>query len=86
MRNLVLTGALLLIVAWFVPVLRLGPVSTLPWGPWHGPSLHSSCWKQVLMVVYAKIGKFHHRDRMLNLVNWKGNESEFSMWAPDAAC
>ncbi len=28
----------------------------------------------VLMVLYAKIGKFSHRDRMLDMVNWRGDE------------
>jgi arsenite methyltransferase len=29
----------------------------------------------VLMIVYAKVGKFRHRDRMLKMVDWKGNET-----------
>src|SRR2546430_131483 len=29
----------------------------------------------MLMVVYALSGKFRHRDRMLQLVNWRGDES-----------
>ena len=73
-RNLVLTGALLLIVAWFVPVLRLGPVS-IAMGPMAWTVAAFLLLEAVLMVVYAKVGKFHHRDRMLNLVNWKGSES-----------
>jgi len=28
----------------------------------------------VLMVVYVKVEKFRHRDRMLNMLSWKGNE------------
>jgi arsenite methyltransferase len=28
-----------------------------------------------LMVVYAKFGKFRHRDRMLKMVDWRGDES-----------
>lgn len=28
-----------------------------------------------LMLLYAKKGKFNHRDRMLNLINWTGNET-----------
>ena len=31
------------------------------------------------MILYAKIGKFHHRDRMLARVNWTGNESVFDV-------
>jgi arsenite methyltransferase len=29
----------------------------------------------VLMIVYAKHGKFLHRDRILAMVDWKGDES-----------
>ena len=29
----------------------------------------------ILMILYAKIGKFRQRQRMLNLINWTGNES-----------
>ena len=28
----------------------------------------------LLMILYAKIGKFRHRDRMLGLVEWRGDE------------
>ena len=28
----------------------------------------------VLMVLYAKYGKFRHRDRMLNMIDWRGDE------------
>src|SRR5262249_4433784 len=28
----------------------------------------------ILGLLYVKIGKFKHRDRLLNLVSWKGNE------------
>jgi arsenite methyltransferase len=73
-RNLVLIGATLLIVAWFVPVLRLGPVS-IAMRPMAWTVAAFLLLEAVLMIVYAKVGKFHHRDRMLSLVNWKGNES-----------
>ena len=26
------------------------------------------------MILYSKFGKFRHRDRMLKMVNWKGDE------------
>jgi SAM-dependent methyltransferase len=29
----------------------------------------------VLMILYSKYGKFRHRDRMLKMVNWKGDEA-----------
>ncbi len=28
----------------------------------------------LLMVIYAKMGKFRHRDRMLGMISWKGSE------------
>ncbi|HMD99787.1 MAG TPA: class I SAM-dependent methyltransferase [Terriglobia bacterium] len=28
----------------------------------------------VLMVIYVKVERFRHRDRMLNMLSWKGNE------------
>lgn len=28
----------------------------------------------LLMILYARFGKFRHRDRMLNLVDWRGDE------------
>ncbi|MGD0341791.1 MAG: class I SAM-dependent methyltransferase [Bacteroidales bacterium] len=29
----------------------------------------------LMMFLYAKIGKFRHRDRMLNCIEWRGNET-----------
>ncbi len=63
-RNLLLLG---------VPATILGFVF-----PGIGPTLWAPgiCFvlTALLMVAYAKIGKFHHRDRMLNLVTWRGDE------------
>jgi arsenite methyltransferase len=28
----------------------------------------------LLMILYAKIGKYRHRDRMLRMINWRGDE------------
>ncbi|HEY5750699.1 MAG TPA: class I SAM-dependent methyltransferase [Chryseolinea sp.] len=39
-------------------------------------SIGSICLAEgVLMLLYARKGKFAHRDRILNLVHWKGNEN-----------
>ena len=39
-------------------------------------SLGSICLAEgLLMLLYARKGKFAHRDRILNLVHWKGNET-----------
>ena len=39
-----------------------------------------------LMVLYAKVGKFSYRDRMLAKVSWKGSEHVLDVgtgWSPD---
>jgi arsenite methyltransferase len=67
-------GVGLCLLAWFVPVIHLGPII---WG------VRPTCYltapllfaESILMVVYAKFGKFHHRDRMLAMVGWKGGET-----------
>lgn len=73
LRNLLLFGALCLAVAIFAPpFIRLGPVSLVsrsfywPAGFLIGEGL--------LYLIYVKAGKFRHRDRMLALYNWRGNE------------
>src|SRR5438045_1973558 len=67
-RNLLVIGALLLggLVA-FPATLR----------PFRGAMLWTGIAVVVeglLMLLYAKWGKFRHRDRMLAAVDWKGNE------------
>ncbi|MGB7583573.1 MAG: class I SAM-dependent methyltransferase [Terriglobales bacterium] len=72
-RNLLLIGVLLLVLGFRFPVVRLGPVILL----WKSGALVTGALcliEGVLMVVYAKRGKFLHRDRMLAMVDWKGNE------------
>jgi SAM-dependent methyltransferase len=73
LRNLLLFGALCLAVAVFAPPrIRLGPVVLLsrsfywPAGFLLGEGL--------LFLLYVKAGKFRHRDRMLALHNWRGDE------------
>jgi len=73
-RNLLLIGVLLLPLGWFVPKLRVGPL-TFVIGP---AALFAGCaliLEGILMIAYAKWGKFRHRDRMLRMVDWKGDES-----------
>jgi arsenite methyltransferase len=73
-RNLFVAGVLLLVLGSRFPVLRLGPVILL----WKSGALVTGVLcliEGVLMVVYAKHGKFLHRDRMLAMVDWEGNES-----------
>jgi SAM-dependent methyltransferase len=73
-RNLFLIGLALFALARFLPVVSLGSVTFVlrPIAIWTG----AACLLQgVAMILYAKIGKFRHRDRMLARVNWTGNET-----------
>ena len=71
-RNLLVIGFILLALA-FLPANLFPPVSTF---------LHySTLWPAIsliiggsLMLTYAKFGKFKHRDRILKMHEWKGNE------------
>jgi SAM-dependent methyltransferase len=74
MRNLFLFGTLCLLLGIFAPSpLRLGPISLVsqtfywPAGFLIGEGL--------LFLLYVKIGKFRHRDFMLSLHNWRGDEN-----------
>lgn len=76
-RNLFVIGAALLLFARFVPPrlahLPLGPVDI---GLSSGALITGVClvMEGLLMILYAKRGKFRHRDRMLALHIWSGNE------------
>jgi arsenite methyltransferase len=73
LRNLLLFGGLCLVVATFTPsVVHLGPVAL---------RMRSFFWpagfligEGLLFLLYVKVGKFHHRDRMLALYGWRGDE------------
>ena len=72
-RNLLVIGAALIVSGLMFPTIHLGPVTVL-WGrsaPWPGASCMAS---GLLMVLYVKWGKFRHRDRMLDMVRWRGDE------------
>jgi arsenite methyltransferase len=73
MRNLFLIGTLCLLLGIFAPSpLHLGPVSLVsqtfywPAGFLIGEGL--------LFLLYVKVGKFRHRDFMLAMHNWRGDE------------
>ena len=73
-RNLFIAGVLLPVLGLLFPVLRIGPVILL----WKAGAIVTGVLcliEGVLMVIYAKHGKFLHRDRMLGMVDWKGDES-----------
>jgi arsenite methyltransferase len=72
-RNLVLIGVALIVVGWFFPFIRVGPVVFNMRG-----TAYTSIWlfaTALLMVLYARVGKFAHRDRMLAMREWRGDES-----------
>ena len=72
-RNLFIAAFLLLVLSSIFPVVRLGPVVLL----WRSGAVITGILcliEGILMLVYAKHGKFLHRDRMLAKIDWKGNE------------
>lgn len=74
MRNFFVIGAALLITGLLLPrVLHLGPVDleAKPMFFWTGGWTFGS---GVLFLLYVKWGKFRHRDFMLGLHAWRGDE------------
>jgi arsenite methyltransferase len=72
-RNLLVIGAALIVSGIFFPTIHLGNVTIL-WNRsafWPGASCLVS---GLLMLLYAKWGKFRHRDMMLNMLHWHGDE------------
>ncbi|MBV9670660.1 MAG: hypothetical protein JOZ43_06865, partial [Acidobacteriales bacterium] len=73
-RNLALIGAGLLVLAFATPpVWHLGQVSLNARWSFVFPGV-LCVGEAVLMLAYAKHGKFVHRDRMMRMVDWRGNE------------
>jgi arsenite methyltransferase len=72
-RNLLGIGVLLLLCSFFMPDDLFPPVSTFLNRSSFVPGLTLTI-TGLLMIAYAKFGKFKHRDRIINLHNWKGNE------------
>jgi SAM-dependent methyltransferase len=72
-RNLIVIGSALILSGILFPRIHLGNVTVL-WSRsafWPG----GSCMLGgLLMLLYAKWGKFRHRDMMLNMVRWRGDE------------
>src|SRR5256885_5868217 len=72
-RNLLVIGAALTISGILFPTIHFGNVTIL-WSrsaSWPGASCLAGGF---LMLLYAKWGKFRHRDLMLNMVTWRGSE------------
>ena len=63
--SLLVLGFLLILLTYFLPK-TLGMVSLI---------LGNLLFLQgILMLLYARFGKFRHRDRMLSMLNWSGGE------------
>jgi arsenite methyltransferase len=79
-RNLLLGGAACIVVALAVPRLTIAHVTFLL-----NPGLFYSAFfmiaPAVLMLIYAKAGKFRQRDRMLAKVQWTGGENVLDVGA-----
>jgi arsenite methyltransferase len=74
LRNLFLIGVPCLLLGIFGPrELKLGPVLFVlrPMFFWTGLFLIA---EGLLFVFYVKVGKFHHRDKMLSFIHWRGDE------------
>lgn len=73
-RNLFLAAVIVFLVAIFLPAIHVGSVTliTRPMAWSFAPFLAAG---GVLMLIYAKRGKFRHRDRILTLVPWTGAET-----------
>jgi arsenite methyltransferase len=71
--TLTLIGLALILVSEFVHNFTIGSATfvfgsaTVIWGA-------ALCLEAFAMIVYSKSGKMRHRDRMLAMVNWTGNE------------
>src|ERR1700733_10682227 len=71
-RNLFLFGAALVAASLLAPVFKISGSSVdISWFIWPGSVF---IIEGILMLVYALYGKFAHRDRMLRLIEWRGDE------------
>ena len=72
-RNLLIIGLLLLGCSLFIQDEWFPPFSAILRNSFLMPAI-CLIIAGLLMLLYAKSGKFKHRDRLLNLYPWKGNE------------
>jgi SAM-dependent methyltransferase len=73
MRNFFIFGTLCLLFAIFAPHIHLGRLDINPRGfYWPAGFLIGEGF---LFLLYVKIGKFKHRDFMLSLHSWRGDEN-----------
>jgi arsenite methyltransferase len=72
-RNLLGSGVAVLVLCLVWHTVKVGPVTFIlyPNLLWTAGSLAAG---GILMLLYSKVGKFRHRDRMLDQVKWTGAE------------
>ena len=79
-RNLFIAGAIFLVVALVFPKVTIGNVTFLLMPGFFWPA----GWfflTGILMLIYALVGKFRHRERMLAKVAWSGSEQVLDVGA-----
>lgn len=75
LRNLLLFGVLGLLLGIFGPrLVQLGPVRLLPRPMFFGTG-SLLLLEGFLYLFYVKVGKLYHRDRILSLHSWRGDEN-----------
>lgn len=72
-RNLFVIGIIFLVLAIFLPVITIASVKIQTAQISFTIALVCII-EAILMLLYSRVGKFKHRDRMLNLYEWKGDE------------
>jgi arsenite methyltransferase len=71
-RNLFIAGTIAIILPIVFPIIKIGDARIdITWLVWTGFYLLLG---GSLMLVYSLFGKFKHRDRMLNMISWRGDE------------
>jgi arsenite methyltransferase len=71
-RNLFIFGAVGLLLPIFFPLIKLGPVTIRTSGFILMGIMCSAM--AIWMLLYSMYGKLKHRDRILNMIEWKGDE------------
>lgn len=70
--RLIIIGILIILLTIIFPIVRIGELEIITSGfIWAGIFMLLA---GVLMILYSKFGKFRHRERILNKIEWKGNE------------
>lgn len=72
-RNLFVAAAACAAMLWILPAVQIGGVTVIITPMWRNTAIGCATGG-VLMLVYSKFMKFRHRDKMLAMVNWRGDE------------